>query len=219
MREFDTIYLCWRKGQSSRRFIVGILKETSDNKYVFNYLPTEIEKARKEGFSPYTEFPEIHQEYNSNVVDIFAQRLIKSVRPDIQSFYDFWEIDKDSIEDKFYLLGHTQGLLPTDNFEFLADYKPMPGLHFLTDLAGLSHLQISPDEVHKGDVLTFKTEPENEFDKEAVFVEKEGKKIGYIKKIHCRLFYKPGAEHIKLQIKAIEKNGVVKRIFVKVYIG
>ncbi len=69
-------------------------------------------------------------------LDIFAQRLIKSERPDIQNFYDFWEIEPQFKDDKFYLLGHTQGLLPTDNFEFLADYKPVEGLHFLTEIAG-----------------------------------------------------------------------------------
>jgi hypothetical protein len=38
--------------------------------------------------------------------------------------------------DKFYLLGHAHGLVPTDNFEFPADYYPGEGLHFLTELEG-----------------------------------------------------------------------------------
>ncbi|HRO42227.1 MAG TPA: hypothetical protein PL009_05300 [Flavipsychrobacter sp.] len=217
MREFDTIYLSWRQGQGSRRYIVGVIKEAAEKKYAFRYVKEEVEKAIAAGFSPYTEFPDVHQEYHSNVVDIFAQRLIKSVRPDIQSFYEFWEVDRDKLEDKFYLLGHTQGLMPTDNFEFLADYKPVTGLHFLTDLAGLSQVPIKPEEVSQGDKLSFELEPDNEYDKEAVFVKKGEKKLGYIKKIHCKIFHKPDAEKLQLEVKALEKNGVVKRIFVKVF--
>lgn len=216
MKEFDTIYLSWRQGQGSRRFIVGIIKEVSEKRYAFRYIKEEVEKAKASGFSTYTEFPDIHEEYNSNVVDIFAQRLIKSVRPDIRSFYDFWEVGTDKIDDKFYLLGHTQGLMPTDNFEFLADYNPVPGLHFLTDIAGLSRLQITPEDIAIGDELSFELEPDNEFDKDAVFIKKGNRKLGYIKKIHCRIFHKPGVEKLKLEIKALEKNGIVKRIFVKV---
>src|SRR4051812_6501932 len=117
MNEFDKIYLSWRKGQGERRYIVGILEKIPDNKYVFSYDKNGVEKAIKDGFTPYTEFPKIEASYNGNVLDIFGQRLIRQERPDIQKFYDFWEIDSQYKDNKFYLLGHTQGLLPTDNFE------------------------------------------------------------------------------------------------------
>lgn len=217
MREFDTLYLSWRSGQSSRRYIVGVIKENSEGNYSFIYVKEQVQKASEVGFTAYTEFPDIEKEYRNNVIDIFAQRLMKSGRPDIQSFYDFWEVDKDKINDKFYLLGHTQGLLPTDNFEFLADYNVVPHLHFLTDIAGLSHLQIPSDKVQIGDELQFCAEPQNEYDKDAVYVLKDSKQIGYIKKIHCKVFHKFGADNLKLKVKAIEKNGVVKKVFVKVY--
>ncbi len=48
----------------------------------------------------------------------------------------------DKADDKFYLLGKTQGLVATDNFEFLAEYHLIPNTHFLTDIAGLSHKKI-----------------------------------------------------------------------------
>ena len=157
------------------------------------------------------------KKYEGNVVDIFAQRLIRSDRTDVQKFYDFWEIEERYFSDKFYLLGHTQGLLPTDNFEFLADYNAIPGIHFLTDIAALSVMQHSPDVITDRDELQIKLETENEHDPHAVAVYKGDLKIGYIKKIHCHVFHKPGGENLKLKIKAIDKNGVIKRIFVKVY--
>lgn len=115
------------------------------------------------------------------------------------------------------MLAHTQGLLPTDNFEFLADYNPVPGLHFLTDVAGLSVKQFPTGTLKRGDKLTVKLDKDNAFDKEAVMVLKDGREVGFIKKIHCRVFAKPGAEGLKLEVKAVEQNGVMKRAFVKVH--
>ena len=217
MKEFDKIYLSWRKGTGGIRHIVCDIERIGGDIFVFKYDTEAVAIAEKDGFSPYTEFSDINKKYEGNVVDIFAQRLIRSDRTDVQKFYDFWEIEERYFSDKFYLLGHTQGLLPTDNFEFLADYNAIPGIHFLTDIAALSVMQHSPDVITDRDELQIKLETENEHDPHAVAVYKGDLKIGYIKKIHCHVFHKPGGENLKLKIKAIDKNGVIKRIFVKVY--
>ncbi len=219
MVEFDDIYVSWRAGQGKVRQIVGVLHKHADGKFTFTYDKQGVEEARKDGFSPYTEFSNVDLTYNGNVLDIFAQRLMKSERSDIQSFYDFWEIETQRQHDKYYLLAHTQGLLPTDNFEFLADYNPVEGLHFLTDLANLSNLHLPAGTVVAGDEVTYKRESQNKLDSKAVKVFKGEKEIGFIKKIHCHLFYKPGAENLKLTVKAVDQNGSIKRIFLKVSKG
>lgn len=172
--------------------------------------------AKKDDISPYTEFPDIDKEYTENVLEVFGQRIMKSERSDISDFYDFWEIDPTFKDDKFYLLAHTQGLTPTDNFEFLVDYNPNKNLRFLTDLANLSTLKLPSDAIKSGDVLTYKLESDNEFDDKAVKVFKGEKEVGYIKKIHSRVFYKQKGSLLKLVVKAVEQNGVIKRFFVKV---
>jgi hypothetical protein len=216
MDEFSEIYLGWRKGQGSRRYIVGVLSKKATGQFVFSYNQEVVGDAVKEGFTPYTEFPRIDLPYNGNVLDVFAQRLIKSERPDIQKFYDFWEIEPQYKDDKFYLLGHTQGLLPTDNFEFLADFNIVDNLHFLTEIASLSQKHLPSETLTVGDTLRFELEHDNSYDKEAVKVYKNDLEIGYVKKIHCRVFHKPGAEKLKLSVKAIDKNGIIKRVFMKV---
>jgi hypothetical protein len=218
MKEFEKIFLSWRKGQGYGLHIVGVLEQTSNGKYTFSYKENGVKNALKEGFTTYTEFPRVDTSYNGNVLDIFAQRLIKSERPDIQNFYDFWEIDPRYKEDKFYLLGHTQGLLPTDNFEFLADYNIVEGLHFLTEVAALSKYKLSTDVLSVGDALQFKLDKGNDHDDDAVKIFKNDEEIGFVKKIHSRVFHKPEAEKLKLSVKAIDKNGSIKRIFVKVSI-
>jgi hypothetical protein len=216
MKEFDKLYLSWRKGRGSRRHIVGVLEHSADGRFIFTYDKLSVANAEKDGFAPYTEFPDITKSYNGNALEIFGQRLIKSERPDIQSFYDFWEIEPQHKDDKFYMLGHTQGLQPTDNFEFLADYNVVDGLHFLTELAGLSSYQLPSGTLKEGDVLRFELDKKNDHDHEAVIVYKGDMEIGHIKRIHCKVFHKPGAEKLKLSIKSVDKNGIIKKAFIKV---
>src|ERR1051326_322292 len=216
MVEFDRIYLSWRPGQGKRRYIVGVLEKHSDHSYTFKYDLDAVKKAEEEGFLPYTEFPDTARIYNGNVLDIFTQRLTKADRGDIQSFYDFWEIEPSDINDKFYLLGHTQGLLPTDNFEFLADYKPVAGLHFLTDIAFVPGNNLQAGSVVVGDNLEYRREENNQYYKYAVKVYKGNLELGYIKKIHSKLLFEfPGK--FNLTVKAIDQNGLIKRIFVKIW--
>lgn len=217
MNEFDKIYVTWRKGSGTRRHIIGVLQKTTDGKHIFNYEQSKVAKLQtEEGFTPYTEFQDITKEYNGNVAEIFGQRLTKTDRPDIQSFFKFWEVDETKAQDKFYLLGKTQGLVPTDNFEFLAEYHLTPNVHFLTELASLSSLQLPKGTLQINDELRFEKEPTNSNDPFAVKVFKGDKEVGYIKKIHSKVFYEPGADKLKLTVKAIDQNGVIKRAFLKV---
>jgi len=217
MQEFDKIFLSWRTGQGKARHIVGVLEKKPSGSYTFTYDSKVVEEAKKDGFIAYTEFADFNQTYNGSVLDIFAQRLTKSERSDVKNFYDFWEIEPTHIQDKFYLLGHTQGLLPTDNFEFLAEYRPVEGLHFLTDLAHITERKHKSGTVFVGDTLRYEHDKENVHDSYAVKVFKENVEIGFIKKIHSRVFLSSDKQ-LKLAVKAVDQNGSIKRIFVKVSI-
>ncbi|HCN83724.1 MAG TPA: hypothetical protein DIT07_08890 [Sphingobacteriaceae bacterium] len=212
---FGYIYLSWRKGNGYSRHIVGVIKINSSGNSKFAYISHAVKEARSDGFTPYTEFPDLDKEYTENVLEIFSQRLIKSERGDISTFLDFWEIPHKYADDKLYLLAHTQGWLPTDNFEFLADFNPTKKACFVTDLAGLTRLSIPSDRIAINDILTFKTIPMKE-DKYAVQVYKDDLFLGYIKKIHNRIFYKKTSHKLKIKVKAIEKNGILKRVFLKI---
>lgn len=217
MKEIGHVYLSWREGLGKRRHIVGVLKRSATFGVRFSYLSKGVEAAKKDGFSPYTEFPDVTKEYTKNVLEVFGQRIMKSERTDISDFHDFWEIDSRYKDDKFYLLAHTQGLNPTDNFEFLADYNPSKNLRFLTDLASLTTLKLPAGSIKSGDKLQYVLESNNPFDDKAVKVFKGNLEVGYIKKIHSHVFYKQKQNHLQLVVKAVEQNGVIRRIFVKVY--
>jgi hypothetical protein len=91
-----------------------------------------------------------------------------------------------------------------------------PGVHFLTEIAGLSVTKIAKGAVQNGDILRFELDPSNSSDPFAVKVFKGNLHVGFIKKVHSRIFHENGGEALKLAVKALEQNGFIKRIFVKV---
>jgi len=214
MYNFGYLYLSWRKGFGHPRYIVGVIKIKKSGT-TFSYIEHVVEEAKREGFTPYTEFPDIGKIYSENVIDIFSQRLIKTDRSDISNFLNFWKIPASKADDKIFLMAHTQAWLPTDNFEILAEYNPSRHLCFVTDIAGLSTTKVPSNNVTVGDQISFKKNPLPQ-DRYAVEVYKGPNLLGYIKKIHNRVFYKNGSENLKITITATEKNGVLKRLFVKV---
>lgn len=208
----NTIYIAWRKQTGSRRYIIACLKRTAEG-ISFEYL-SGFEDAKKDGLDYFFGFKNEGKLNQNEISNLLGLRIISKDRPDRPNFLKFWEAEH--IDDNFDLLGLTQGLSPTDNFEFLADYSSvkLQKLVFITDIAALSYSQLKSGSIEVGDILSYRKEPENEYDKEAVVVFKNNLRIGYIKKIHTRLFNLD--RKIKLRVKAIDENGIIKQIFVKV---
>tara|TARA_R110001592_G_scaffold119760_4_gene323198 strand:+ start:2983 stop:3633 length:651 start_codon:yes stop_codon:yes gene_type:complete len=215
MKSIGNIYLTWRKGKGERRIPIGIIKRNITKGTRFQYLEEGVKKAKEFGFSIYEGFPDTSTTYSNNVIEIFGQRIMRSERNDIKDFYDFWLIDKAHLNDVYYMLAHTQGILPTDNYEFLAEFNPSKDLQFITEISGLSRTKINSDSLKKGDILTYIKEPKNAFDKYAVKVYKDKIYLGYIKVIHNRVFHRTSKE-FKISVQHIEKNGILKRVFLRV---
>jgi hypothetical protein len=215
--KIGNIFVVWRKGPGSRRIPVGVIKRNTSEGTRFEYIQENLKEAKQLDFIPYTGFPDTNKKYTENVIEIFAQRLSKSERNDLSEFYDFWRVDRNRKTDSYYMLSQTQGFLPIDNFEFLTDFNPAKDLNFITEIAGLTKSKISSNQVSVGDKLSYKLEPNNEFDDFAVKVYKRDLFIGYVKLIHSKIFYKT-KNKINLKVHHIEKNGVLKRVFIEVKI-
>ena len=216
MKTIGNIYLSWRKGRGEKRIIVGVIRRNVNKGTRFEYIKDGVEEAKKNGFSVYEGFPDISKVYTENVIAIFGQRLMRSERNDIKDFFEFWLINEECKKDDFYMLAYTQGMLPTDNYEFLADFNPSKSLSFVTELAGLSKSQLPSDTLLKGDVLRYeKEDPENKHDKYAVKVFKNDLFLGYIKTVHNRVFYKSN-KGFKIKVHHIEKNGILNRVFLRI---
>ncbi len=214
MKAIGNIYLTWRKGKGNSRTAIAVIKRNVTNGVRFQYIESGVEKATLEGFKGFTDFPDTNKVYNENVLEILGKRLTNPDRDDIQKYYDFWEIRPEFKNDKYYLLAHTQGLLATDNFEFLADYSPVAGLSFISEICGLSHTHPTVDLFKEGEILNWKLNKQNPYDNKAVEVYKGDFRLGNVKLIHCNVFHKPGAGNLKIKVKSIEQNGHLNRVFI-----
>lgn len=216
MKAIGNISLVWRKGKGSRRIVVGVIKNNASQGVRFSYIPEGVEKAKQYGFTMYEGFPDITKEYTENVIDIFGQRIMRSERNDIDDFFKFWQIDKKYKEDNFYMLAYTQGLLPTDNFEFLAEFNPIKNLSFITEISGLSKLSLPVDTLRIGDQLSYSKECNNQHDSCAIKLFKQNLFIGYVKLIHNKVFHKKSKSRLQVAVHHIENNGHINRVFLKV---
>jgi len=206
------IYVSWRKGRGDRRKLIGIIERTIQEGITFQYLRKGVESAINEGFKDYPGFPvDYEKKYSENNLDIFGLRLLPSDRPDFQKYLDFWEARE--IKDKFVLLALTQGILPTDNFEFLGYFNPDKNLKFVTDLSGLSHLELPRNTVIPGDRLEYCTEiSEYSFEQRAIKVFKGDQHLGYIKNVHNHPFLK-SKKPLTITVKSLDQNGTIRQIF------
>lgn len=107
-------------------------------------------------------------------------------------------------------------MLSTDNFEFLADFHPVKGLRFVSEVCGLSHNKIEPGTVQTGDILTYELEKDNPKDPYAVKVLKGTKVLGYVKMVHSKVFHKRAKSPLKVKVKSVDQNGSVNRIFIEI---
>jgi len=216
LKSIKNIYLCWRKGKSFNRHIVGIIRRNANDGIRFEYIPQNLSEAFRDGFAPYVDFPDTKKVYKEHVIDIFGQRLVQADRSDIQKYYDFWELDKNFVDDKFYMLAYTQGLLSTDNFEFLAEFYPKKDLCFVSEICGLTERRIPSKLIMPNEELKWLSEPKNAFDKYAVQVFKGETLIGYVKKIHNKVFYENLKAKPKIVVKSIDQNGFINRVFIRI---
>ena len=212
---FGNIHLVWRKGQGHRRISIGVIKRNATRGILFEYSEDGVKKAEQQGFSGYPGLSLDKNVHVANIPEIFSKRLLKPERNDVKTYYDFWNISRNNMTDPLHLLAYTQGLLPTDNFEFLADFNPVINQRFITELAGLSHYKVKSDTVNIGDRLKFKKEPDNQNDKYAVAIFHK-QKIGYIKIIHSRIFYKSLNKIPLIKVYHTEGGEYINKLFCSV---
>jgi hypothetical protein len=206
------IYISWRKQAGDRRYIIAKIKRNVSEGISFEYLKGYAD-AKKDGLEHFLGFKDSQKLTPESIEHLLALRVISKERPDRNGYLSFWEAE--NVSDNFDILALTQGKTQTDNFEFLADYQPKKGLKFVTDLANLSRLKLPAKTLSKGDILTYKLEKGNLFDKDAVCIYKGNLPVGYIKKIHSRVFHRT-RKTLKITVKAVDENGITKQVFVKV---
>ncbi|KAA6301604.1 MAG: hypothetical protein EZS26_002210 [Candidatus Ordinivivax streblomastigis] len=211
MNKFDKIYLSWRVSKGYPRIIVGeILPKAEDVN--FKYSKEGLNEAKRYGFVGYPglKFDEME---HKNVLNLLSKRLINTDRSDAGELLDFWNIEHEYKDNKLYVLAMTQGMTPTDNFEFLANFKLEKELCFVTDIAALTYSKFDLCRVSNGTQLTFEKEnlKEDEFAVKVLF---NNDYVGYIKKGHNMVFHDPNFDKLRLEVKHVSKEN--NQLFVRV---
>lgn len=197
-----------------RRIRIGEFSRSVSEGIVFRYITENVERAQRDGFGLYPDFPDVNETYNHGVLEVISQRLIQVQNPNNNRHLSFWEADN-SAYDVFDRVALTQGLLATDNFEFLGVYNPAPGFSFVSDLSGVQFQNVDNTAVKEGDSLVFDFEGDNEYDNQAVVVRTvKGIKLGYVKIVHNQFVKR--AKNVRFQVKSVNRNGTVKKIYVQI---
>lgn len=213
-RLFGDIKLVWRKGSGHDRVVVGTLKKSQSGQIAFKYEREGVALASKSGFTSYPGIPLTYDLATDGIQEIFAQRLFKPERKDVNSFYSFWNIPEQGKSDMLHTLAFTQGLIPTDNFEFLADFNPISGLEFVSEVAGLSKFNVPKSNLKESIQLKAVKEPWNTNDPKAVALYNGEAKIGYVKRVHSNVFYKNPKFTPKVYSHHVEGREQVSKLFI-----
>ena len=70
--------------------------------------------------------------------------------------------------------------------------------------------------MEKGDILEWKLDKKNPYDRYAVQLFKGGVDVGYVKTIHSKVFHDSKYKRFKVTVKSVEQNGHLNRAFIAV---
>lgn len=170
----------WKNPISRSRFRIGELIFHS-GMYYFEY-DKNINIAIKHGFDHLGEFDSLDKKYESEELFMtFLTRLPNKKRKDFKKFLLENEIDENSND--LEILFATRGFLATDTIEVFKDIDFNQNNIFLF-LVGTKYYINNNLELNKGAELFLVKEPDNKFDKFAVYAkDKNDIKLGYIPNI------------------------------------
>ncbi|MFN8310645.1 MAG: hypothetical protein U0T73_11850 [Chitinophagales bacterium] len=211
----NTIYLSWRQGRGNRRILVAVLKRVQQG-FSFEYLEDGVNKAKKDGFVNYPEFADVRKTYTDYLKEAFSLRLMPSTREEKTDYLRFWNVPFGA--DWFDELAFTQGRVPSDNFEFLGVFLPGNVKGFVSDLAGLSHSELTSSDLQDEEILNYKIVPNsNARNEKAVEIFTiQNKHVGYIKEVHNEFFLAANNKVRSLRVKGTIWNGGIKACFVEI---
>lgn len=218
----ERLLLVWQapEGKSRNRYVVGELRQCH-GEVVFRYFPNteEFKNANAEGFVCYPAFRKTGQEYNQGVLDTFLRRLPPRKRGDFAKYLEQWRLASHVEISDFALLGHTGAKLPNDGFTLINPFDNVePPYEFYIEVAGFRYYQdsVSIQDIGVGMDAVFISEPDNEYDGNAVRIEVAGKKIGYVNKVQSKSFMR-WLQHYRITACVERINGTNDRPLIYIF--
>lgn len=190
--EPDRLLLTWQppqaNGAKGSRLSVGeLVRKDEVVLFRYDFESKDFAAAIQQGFRGFPAFNMDKQEHSSGVLDAFMRRLPPKKREDYDSFLSQHMLPSNFQGSDFALLGITGARLPSDTFELCID---LTGLDLPVDVLLLvaGHRYHAPalrTPLYAGQSVELVREPNNEHDPQAIRVEVDGQRIGYVNKAAC----------------------------------
>ncbi len=205
------------------RFVVGEIIADGDKAKLKYYDNNDTKAAMELGFKGFTSYPyELGKDYNGNLVDVLSRRLPPDSRPDYEDYLKSYRISPSAAGiTTLSLLAYTTGKLAGDGFTFAHSFEnAQPPFDFTFEIAGFRHndgMKLEKLESLQDVQVTLQKDNSNQHDSDAIAIEHEGKKLGYVPHgINTVLLNLISKYKVSAFIEKI--NGTVERPNVLVYV-
>jgi len=192
--EPEKLLLCWQAPNEvgcARHVIAELCRVGA--KYTFRYLinTKDFDEAKTLGFTMYPAFRDREVLHDSGVLEAFIGRIPPRTRNDFKEYLQNFRIHENVSISDFALLGYSGAKLPSDGFSII---NPLTNFcipsEFLIELVGTRHMTgIDLKAVQIGDIVELIGEPDNQYDKQAIFAISKGQKLGYISRWQTNAFH------------------------------
>lgn len=222
--EPNRLLLSWQalKSKDRSRFVVGELVREG-KKVTLRYFTEspDFEHARLDGFTGYPAFQikDGVDSFDNQVLEAFTRRLPPRSRGDFYRYLELRGLNPDQEISDFALLGYAGARLPDDGFEVVHPFDNVNGpFEVIVEIAGFRHeSKVDPEDLKTGDEVSFKLEPNNQFDSKAIRIEQNGKKLGYVDRGRLDLFHRHLRSGHSISGEITRKNGSPERPLIYIY--
>ncbi|MCM1333467.1 MAG: HipA N-terminal domain-containing protein [Bacteroides sp.] len=208
-----TLNIFWQEPQRHQRFQIGTLSYDGSC-YLFQYVK-DFSRLEEKGFIEILPFLDRNKIYKSKeMFAVFLSRLPDRKQIGIERILQKYGLTE---YDAFELLARSGGRVPGDTMEFIVPINRESKKPIQFFIAGVSHgsfCELSETYgqcglIPTGSLLEYKTEPENDYDENAIVLLWKGKKVGYIPFYYSKDFsdmIKAGNELIIRAISHVKKS-------------
>jgi hypothetical protein len=156
--------------------------------------------------------------HKDGVLEAFMRRVLPSSRTDFAEYRAHFRLKPDSEVSDLGMLGYTEAKLPSDGFSLVNPLEgPGDRFELMTEVAGFRYYAAANPPVAVGDLVTFKPEPTNEHDANAVMVCVAGRRIGNVNRLQAPAF-RSWLNHRSIEAVIERVNGSRERPRVYVFV-
>lgn len=170
------------------RHAVAELVRAENGIVSFRYLDIEaLALAREAGFDGYPGLPENNPDLSATALEVLRRRLPPSDRPDFLNLLNRHGLPENRELDDLSLLAYTGARMTGDSFGVCETFEGFERpFSYVFDVAGYRFYQTQEPPLEHGESLTVMREPDNEFDSDAVKIQREnGSALGHINRLQA----------------------------------